>query len=244
MKKPAICIITLALLAASPFSMYPQEADKTTNESSTKDPKENKKEEPGYHEHDGFYFRYLTGFGHGFLYTDQKANSYKSSQGLLQLMNFQLGYSVSKKVIVFGGFELSIMPSPIGVIPFESPLEQLMNSCNLQLFNDCTIKNKTPSLDFFKGSYSLGVSYYFMPENMYVSMEILFSVGRYFKLSVENGYGLQASVGKEWWVSKNWGLGLALNVSYDYFSKTFPVGPIITPLHAFTFGLSFSATYN
>jgi hypothetical protein len=90
----------------------------------------------------------------------------------------------------------------------------------------------------------VGASYYFMPENIYLSMSFKYSGGGISKSSVDNGYGLQVSLGKEWWVSKNWGLGLALNISYDYFSKTDPGYPIITPLHVFTYGLSFSATYN
>jgi hypothetical protein len=198
--------------------------------------------EPGYHEHDGGYFRFLSGFGHGYLYSNREMNPFEISRSL-QIMNFQFGFSINKKIIVFTGYTLAVMPSPLGPIPLDSPLYQLKNSCNLQIVNDCTVNGKTLSIDSGFASLSLGISYYFMPENIYLSMSFESPEGGSYKSSANNGFGLQVSLGKEWWMSKNWGLGLALNISYDYFSKTYSGDPI-TPLHIFTFGLSFSATYN
>jgi hypothetical protein len=210
---------------------------------SKEDPQKNSVE-PGYHEHDGGYFRLLTGFGHGYFFSNQGANSFEISRSIFKMWDMQLGYSIMKNIIVFAGFGVAVLPSPLGPIPLDSPLYQLQNSCNLQIVNDCTVNDKKPPSDGGFAGFPIGASYYFMPENIYLSISFEFPVGGIYKLSLRNGFCLQASLGKEWWVSKNWGLGLALNIEYDFFPTNYPDDPIITPLHAFMIGLSFSATYN
>jgi hypothetical protein len=49
------------------------------------------------------------------------------------------------------------------------------------------------------------------------------------------GVGLSASVGKEWWVSANWGLGLALESTYAYTTDdnlTFHQGTLMVKMSA------------
>ena len=75
---------------------------------------------------------------------------------------------------------------------------------------------------------NIGVTYYVMPYNIYFSASVGWAAALFF---VENedgsaphrsnfedtyGVGLVASVGKEWWVSDNWGLGVALQGNYSY----------------------------
>ena len=63
-----------------------------------------------------------------------------------------------------------------------------------------------------------GVTYYFMPINLYVSGSAGFA-----KLSLETtegvgetdyGPALEITLGKEWWVGNSWGLGVAGDVGY------------------------------
>jgi hypothetical protein len=55
------------------------------------------------------------------------------------------------------------------------------------------------------------------------------------------GYGLRAAVGKEWWVSENWGLGVAGHLSLTVNDDSGPNGPTWTGWGA---TVAFSATYN
>ena len=97
-------------------------------------------------------------------------------------------------------------------------------------------------------SSSIGLSYYFMPINIYISAGICSNIGRIEGnvLETDNifGSGFFCSVGKEWWVSKNWGLGLAI---YYYYGKMETDEDIFIDQYTITdriFGLAFSATYN
>jgi len=96
-------------------------------------------------------------------------------------------------------------------------------------------------------SPSFGVTYYFMPANVYLTGTIgpsflgySMNSDRFDDNEHEVGYGfaVSATVGKEWWVSDNWGLGIALKGLY-----TFAEGDDLT----YNTGgglLLFSATYN
>ena len=67
-----------------------------------------------------------------------------------------------------------------------------------------------------------GVTYYFMPENIFLSGSA--GIGRFVSLDSETessgasdkGLSIQAKAGKEWWVAKNLALGFAIT-----FEKTF-----------------------
>jgi hypothetical protein len=90
------------------------------------------------------------------------------------------------------------------------------------------------------------LTYYFMPVNMYASATVAFTR---MNLTIGNftgdsawGLGTRLSLGKEWWVSDHWGLGLAGHFSYSgNKSDTTDTAQMISTWGA---GLSFSATYN
>jgi hypothetical protein len=73
------------------------------------------------------------------------------------------------------------------------------------------------------GAIFLGpaVGYYFMPINVYVTGAIGFAGivvsedGNDTPLTVSSGFGLNVDVGKEWWVSDNWGLGAVARLAYS-----------------------------
>jgi hypothetical protein len=93
-----------------------------------------------------------------------------------------------------------------------------------------------------------GVAYYFDPYNVYISGTVAAmqfqaddsnGVNQY---RSETGFGFQGMVGKEWWVSQDWGIGLAAEVlaaggMKDKNDPTIKWGGT-------AFSLVFSATYN
>jgi len=89
-------------------------------------------------------------------------------------------------------------------------------------------------------------TYYWMPSNLYFSGTL--AVTR-MSLTVNGsnnnsnvGFGARLALGKEWWVSDHWGLGLAGHLS---FSSNQDSGRGNTPtLSTWVFAAAFSATYN
>ncbi len=89
------------------------------------------------------------------------------------------------------------------------------------------------------------LTYYFTPSNVYLSATLAVT-----RLSLEvngtkadsnYGFGAQLGVGKEWWVSDHWGLGLVGRLSL---SSNEDQGTNAPTLSTWGLGLAFSATYN
>jgi hypothetical protein len=93
--------------------------------------------------------------------------------------------------------------------------------------------------------YGLLLNWYFMPSNWYLAVtpsftRVVFSDGTTDATS-EWGFGVRAAVGKEWWVSDHWGLGVAGHLALSSNKDT---GTDAPTLSTFCAGVSFSATYN
>lgn len=91
------------------------------------------------------------------------------------------------------------------------------------------------------------LTYYFMPNNVYVSGTLALS-----RMTVNSngtdansdwGFGTRLTLGKEWWVSDHWGLGLSGHISYANNNDPDANGGSHT-LSSWAFGAAFSATYN
>ncbi|HYR19933.1 MAG TPA: hypothetical protein VEQ15_10600 [Myxococcales bacterium] len=88
-------------------------------------------------------------------------------------------------------------------------------------------------------------THYFMPANVYLSTTLALT-----RLHISSGgrsedsnwgVGTRIALGKEWWVSDHWGLGVAGHISFS--SNQDPVASNNT-LTTWAFGAAFSATYN
>lgn len=145
----------------------------------------------GVHEHDGFFLRFQAGPG----YTRMSSDSMEIG-GAGFGFNFALGGRVAPNLLLFGEISQSVSDEP-------------------------TVKMKgapgSLSLSDITGSIlglGAGLAYY-LPGNVYLSGALTLS-----QISFSNedgkeladtkyGPGLVLSVGKDWWVSSNWGLGIA-----------------------------------
>lgn len=94
--------------------------------------------------------------------------------------------------------------------------------------------------DFELSGGGVGLTHYFMPANVYVSPTL--GLGR---LSIDNdhtniGLVTDLTVGKEWWVGSQWGLGVAGAVGFHSVGD----GDVDGSWEDFTFALRFTATTN
>jgi hypothetical protein len=106
-------------------------------------------------------------------------------------------------------------------------------------------------LDLNLYGFGAGLAYYFPSLNIYVAGAISgisadltptdsSSTAMGMPLT-KTGPGLELLVGKEWWVSDNWGLGLAGEMLQSWMTDT---GDSSVRWHAASYNILFSATYN
>ncbi len=176
------------------------------------------------HTHDGFFLQLDGGLG---------AMSSSASQGGIDM---KLSGTAGEFSITLGGAltQSLVLGGQFWGVTVSSPKYEL---------NGVSYGSADTTLGL--SAFGLNVTYYVMPLNLYLqatpSIGILSAKSGGSSASTENGFAIRLAVGKEWWVSDNWGIGL--NVQYAHASnKDKGTNP---PTWATNwFGVAFSATYN
>lgn len=179
----------------------------------------------GVHTHDGFFMRFLVGPGYSQMTIDDVEGSEYKFSGAAGEFRFQIGSEISQNLIAYGVLGGGTITDP-----------------------EVEWKGETHSTEDVKASafdIGAGLTYYFMPDNYFVSGSL---VGSRVQLEVSDkkfesdyGFGFFASVGKEWWVGDDWGLGVAI---FGYFSSVPDKDPSDATISNVAFGAAFSATFN
>jgi hypothetical protein len=91
------------------------------------------------------------------------------------------------------------------------------------------------------------LTYYFMPNNIYLSGTVALTRMTFNSngndASTDWGFGSRVTLGKEWWVSNHWGLGLSGHISYSANNDPASNGNG-NLMSSWAVGAAFSATYN
>jgi hypothetical protein len=176
--------------------------------------------DPTIHRHLGFFFRVDVGVG--YLHSSTGA---RSVSGVGVPLGFAVGGAVTENLILAAEAWGTGAPGP----------SQTSGGTT------STTVGSTLAL----GAFGLNVTYYFMPANLYLSVTpAITSLGIIdYTGNVESttGFGVKVALGKEWWVSDHWGLGLAVEFSFATNKQAGTNPPSWT---TFGGGLVFSATYN
>jgi hypothetical protein len=175
--------------------------------------------------HDGFFLRLAPGIGWNETSSDAGGNSLKMS-GTSGLFNIGIGGAVAQDLILH--LDLS------GVSTQDPKVK--LNGTDIS----STVSSSSTSM------IGLGLTYYF-PSNFYLTGAVGLAESRNKSGGSTNktdtGYGANVMVGKEWWVSDNWGLGIAGQFLYTNCpDKPSAVGK--PDVKSTSFGVLFSATYN
>ena len=107
----------------------------------------------------------------------------------------------------------------------------------------------TNNLTVSESLFAAGLTYYFMPHNIFVSGSAglaAFTVDNRdtdYKVSTDNGFGFQLKAGKEWWISRRWGLGVSGTYGKSSVNNK-PDNSLTEKLTSNRFGISFNATFN
>lgn len=97
--------------------------------------------------------------------------------------------------------------------------------------------------DITMSAFGGGVTYYFMPANIYISPSVglaTLSFDGDQDGSSDSGFAIDITLAKEWWVGNSWGLGVAGAFGYH----SIPDGDIDENWSGTSFGVRFSATLN
>jgi hypothetical protein len=150
------------------------------------------------HLHKGLYIG--LGLGPAFGAINDEPTSYGKSykiEGSAFTFDFRIGGNISENLILTFDMTSRSISSPTIV------------------FSDTTIATSS-NISLNESCYGLGLTYYLMPNNIYIGG----TIGRgYYTISdrsrgtsAKSDYGYSGSIriGKQWWVSKNWGLGASL----------------------------------
>ena len=178
------------------------------------------------HKHDGFYFHIASGFGGAALVEeveqDELIISGGSSNGKIGI-----GYAFVENFIVSLDFFGNVIVDP----------DVLVNG---QEINDADV-------ELTMGNVGLGMTYYFMPSNFYLSGSIGLASGEletdFGTYDTDLGYGINLAIGKEWWVSDNWGLGVVSHLYYSSIPDEYAIGKV-SYLNFASVAVLFSATFN
>jgi hypothetical protein len=174
------------------------------------------------HAHDGFYMRLSLGGGGA-----SSSGAGEKYSGGSAAFGAAFGGAITEHLILYGEFFFHTVPSPT----FESyGVSQTVDA-------DLGILGVGP-----------GVAYYFMPLNLYLSGTFLL---QQVQLSDPNdssnsvnltntGVGFSLMAGKEWWVSADWGLGVAAQFLFGSAKDRY----VDARWTSKALAIMFSATYN
>ena len=183
----------------------------------------------GFHTHDGFFMRFNV--GPGFLHASETWGGVTDTySGMGVTFGAAFGGAVAPNLLIYG--------EVLGTSVIEP---------------DVTFSDGSPggpiNGDMTMGSVGPGVAYYFEPTNLYLSGTLTFTRISFTDNSSDAtsdtnvGIGLSLMVGKEWWVARDWGLGLAGQMHLATMGDD-PAPGYHARMNALVFSLLFSATYN
>ena len=166
----------------------------------------------GPEQHKGFYLRLTTGIGYGTTGDEVKLS------GAGGMTTIGIGYAIMENLIV--NADIWALHAIDPTIEFDGKEAEVDGGLDIS-------------------GLGIGLTYYLMPANIYVTgslgmADATLEVDGYGEFESDSGLGVNLAVGKEWWVSDNWGLGVAGQV---FFAD-------IEDESAIAGGILFSATYN
>lgn len=186
----------------------------------------------GVEEHDGFFLRLALGFGGAFW--NEAGTPGSGFTGDLEISGPSSGVDISIGAVVTDNLALHLSLFGMSVLEPDVTVDGEVLG---------TAKNSA-----LAGSgIGVGVTYYLMPANVYISGALGIGAARFTfntgtsdetAAQTDNGYALNLMVGKEWWVSDQWGLGIAAQLVHVN------VPDADTRLVGTGFQLMFSATCN
>ncbi len=186
------------------------------------------KSEEGFHVHNGFFFRFIYGYGFGKGIVDDYSEGDIKFSGMSDTVRFQVGLSIVDNLNLY---------LDLGAVLYDSPDVKLNDK-----------KAEDTNTAYSSSQAGIGFSYYIMPDNFFIGVSYFLAGGVFegdlIKSSDLSGSGIYASIGKEWWVSENWGLGVSVYYYREKLKHDDPDSIDKYDVKNHCWGIAFTATYN
>jgi hypothetical protein len=187
---------------------------------------------PGFHTHDGFFLSMCIGPTVGEIIGEVEygnATDKWEINGSSMTIDFKIGGAPVENLILSGDLLLRTILGPTFVL----------NGINL---------GEAEAVTVYDNLIGFGITYYVMPANLLfsgtigISQFVLEHEQWNIKGETEQGFGLQLKFGKEWWVSKNWGLGIS--GAYGFSSGSAEDANLKSTVTAHKLSVMFNTTFN
>lgn len=179
------------------------------------------------YKHDGFYLRLTTGVGSTTSIEETEVGEFSFS-GLSGNTTLGIGYAVVENLII----NLDIFASTV-----TDPTVEIDGRDVGEVDAEVRITN-----------IGVGATYYIMPINVYLASSIALAEGSVksgrVAIETDTGYGINVAIGKEWWVSDNWGIGVAGQLFHTVLPNEDLITGEVFDLKTTSLAILFSATFN
>ena len=178
------------------------------------------------HKHDGFFLRLTTGIGGATSIEDTEVAELSFS-GISSHATIGIGYAVVENLII--NLDIFTSLARDSTVEFDEDIGQAAT--------ELTISN-----------IGVGATYYIMPTNVYLAGSIALASGTlrsdWRTTELDVGYGINVAVGKEWWTSDNWGIGVAGQLFHTVLPDENLITGEVFDRKTTSIGIVFSATFN
>lgn len=179
----------------------------------------------GYHKHDGFYLSLSLGGSSGSI--SDKMTTTTTFDGTGGALDLKIGGAIKENLILHANISSIAITGPT-------------------LTENGSSVKATDETSIGQAMLGVGLTYYIMPSNFFISGSVgsgnFSSIINNKTTSSNHGPSFQLKVGKEWWVSKNWGLGIAALLNTTNVDNT--MNGIAEKVSGTQFGVLFNATFN
>ena len=185
-------------------------------------------QEPGFHEHDGFFLSMSLGPGYSSTEDKSDQTSYAVTfSGLAVAVDIRIGGTIARDLVLSGDMMGRIVQDP--KLDFSGGASGTLEKAS-----------------FGQYYYGAGLTYYIMPSNIFLSGSVGVS---YFSLERDSeryrtdpGFGFFVKAGKEWWVGADWALGVA--ATFGYSSVNNEANSVTETLSGYSVNIHFNATFH
>jgi len=181
--------------------------------------------------HHGFYLSMGIGPVFGKI-TDDLGSYTMDMSGTGAVFDFKIGGAIKENLILHATLISNTMAGPTITTSDNSSIKA----------ND--------NLNVGEAMLGAGITYYVMPQNILLSgtlgfgnFSIMDNSNSANDVSTKIGFSMQLKVGKEWKISKKWGLGVAFTYGKTNLTNT-PGGGVVEKLDSNRFGILFNASLN
>lgn len=196
----------------------------------------------GYHQHKGFYFNMNAGPVFGNVINKDNPYGYNSPtinyNGTGTLLDLKVGVAIYENIILHATIISNSLTGPTATTTL-SPSD----------FNP-SIHKMPDNFSINESMLGGGFTKYVMPANVFLSATM--GVGCFStrdtnnsknNISTDPGFSFQVKVGREWWIAKNWCLGLGFSYGKTKLRNISSIGEV-EQLNSNRIGISLNTTFN